>query len=588
MSNNIDDTIGDHNQINVSANFNESNSVNPNIGSVLRIMQLNIEGISKQKYEVLEKQLYDENIAAIQETDLIQEGPRSEISGFTMVASHHHAKFGIATYIKDDLLPFTKILHSTNTIHVGIKIHETTIINVYKPPSATFAPEVLPKFEKPSIVLGDFNSHHTLWGYPANDTDGLKVAVWMARDDYSLLYNATDPGTFHSRRWNQSYSPDLCFVSRDLDGQIMPATRRVLRGFPNSQHGPIIIQIGLQLPLTRANNKNKWNFSKAIWDILGQIVDKTIQRIPATPTNYDRFVGLLLSAAKKSIPRGRREAYIPGCSHDSQALYDAFNASGNVEIGKQLLHTLDENRKRIWEEKMNSVNFASSSRKAWSTLHRLCGRSHKSRNIFPVTPNDVASQLIKNSKGLVSNQQKKRVDKRYIRNFRNCQRSSNISSAFTTQEINNAIATLKSGKAPGFDHIFPDYLKHLGPKATNWLTHLFNCVKKTNSIFKSWKKAKVIAILKQNKPPEEATSYRPISLLSNCYKLFEKCLLARIKPIIDDFIPKEQAGFQQNRNCCDQVLALTNFIELGFEKCLKTGVVFVDLTAAYHTVRNRA
>lgn len=39
-----------------------------------------------------------------------------------------------------------------------------------------------------------------------------------------------------------------------------------------------------------------------------------------------------------------------------------------------------------------------------------------------------------------------------------------------------------------------------------------------------------------------------------------------------------------NRNCCDQVLALTNYIELGFERKLKTGVVFLDLSAAYDTV----
>ncbi|KAG4065990.1 hypothetical protein HA402_001237 [Bradysia odoriphaga] len=39
-----------------------------------------------------------------------------------------------------------------------------------------------------------------------------------------------------------------------------------------------------------------------------------------------------------------------------------------------------------------------------------------------------------------------------------------------------------------------------------------------------------------------------------------------------------------NRSCCDQVLALTSHIEYGFEKCLKTAVVFIDLSSAYDTV----
>lgn len=35
---------------------------------------------------------------------------------------------------------------------------------------------------------------------------------------------------------------------------------------------------------------------------------------------------------------------------------------------------------------------------------------------------------------------------------------------------------------------------------------------------------------------------------------------------------------------CDQVLDLTNYIELGFEMGQKTGVVFLDLSVAYDTV----
>jgi hypothetical protein len=99
-----------------------------------------------------------------------------------------------------------------------------------------------------------------------------------------------------------------------------------------------------------------------------------------------------------------------------------------------------------------------------------------------------------------------------------------------------------------------------------------------------FKKAKVIAILKPGKPANEASSYRPISLLSVCHKFLEKLIYNRISPIIEENLPIEQAGFRPNRNCCDQVLALTSYIESGFQKRLKTGVVFVDLTAAYDTV----
>jgi hypothetical protein len=46
-----------------------------------------------------------------------------------------------------------------------------------------------------------------------------------------------------------------------------------------------------------------------------------------------------------------------------------------------------------------------------------------------------------------------------------------------------------------------------------------------------------------------------------------------------------QAGFLKNRSCTEQVMALTSHIEAGFERKLKTGTIFIDLTAAYDTVR---
>jgi len=45
-----------------------------------------------------------------------------------------------------------------------------------------------------------------------------------------------------------------------------------------------------------------------------------------------------------------------------------------------------------------------------------------------------------------------------------------------------------------------------------------------------------------------------------------------------------QVGFRKGQSTCDQVAALTTFIENGFQQNLKTCAVFLDLTAAYDTV----
>lgn len=181
------DSITDFNLINDTANFNNSTILNPEIGDSLRILQLNIEGISAPKCEVLENVLYEKKIdvAALQETHLTQEGPRSAVRGNTMIGALHHKQFGIATYVKDDLLPSTQVLPTMtiNSSSVGIQINDITIVNVYKPPSVEFDQNVFPRFDKPSIVLGDFN--HTLWGYDDIDQDGTNLVNWMTREDFS-------------------------------------------------------------------------------------------------------------------------------------------------------------------------------------------------------------------------------------------------------------------------------------------------------------------------------------------------------------------------------------------------------------------
>jgi hypothetical protein len=57
-----------------------------------------------------------------------------------------------------------------------------------------------------------------------------------------------------------------------------------------------------------------------------------------------------------------------------------------------------------------------------------------------------------------------------------------------------------------------------------------------------WKVAQVIVILKPGKPPNELTSYRPISFLPILPKIFEPVLLKRLLEMVEDngFIPNHQ------------------------------------------------
>jgi hypothetical protein len=99
-----------------------------------------------------------------------------------------------------------------------------------------------------------------------------------------------------------------------------------------------------------------------------------------------------------------------------------------------------------------------------------------------------------------------------------------------------------------------------------------------------FKRAKVISIIKPEKDGTDRAHYRPILLLSVVYKQLQRLILQRIQALIEDVTPINQAGFRQHRSCNEHVMALTTHIVAGFQYQLKTGSVFVDLTATYDTV----
>ena len=107
-----------------------------------------------------------------------------------------------------------------------------------------------------------------------------------------------------------------------------------------------------------------------------------------------------------------------------------------------------------------------------------------------------------------------------------------------------------------------------------------------NKIPTIWRQSKIIAILKTGKDSSIPKNYRPISLLCHTYKLYERMILNRIAPAIEQHLIKEHAGFRSGKSCTSQLLNLAQHIEDGYEEGMITGTAFVDLSAAYDTVNH--
>lgn len=156
----------------------------------------------------------------------------------------------------------------------------------------------------------------------------------------------------------------------------------------------------------------------------------------------------------------------------------------------------------------------------------------------------------------------------------------------TPKEISSEINRLSKKKTPGYDLITGEVLRNLPRKAIIKLTTFVNATFRLKHVPDVWKFAEVIMIPKPGKPAHEVASYRPISLLPIMSKLFEKLLIKRIKPILEDrnLIPDYQFGFREKHSTIDQVHRITNIIEKTLEEKKVCSTVFLDVAQAFDKV----
>ena len=151
-----------------------------------------------------------------------------------------------------------------------------------------------------------------------------ELGVLPTSNNLGQLYDPKETASFFSHRWNVGNNLDLVFASF---GQVsLLPDRRVLGKFPRSQHRPsLITPPKLEVP-AHSHPVKRWNFRKADWKHFCLLTDKSVERLPPPDTSnieraYQDFCESLLSAAKRSNPRGRRKDYVPCWDNECETLY---------------------------------------------------------------------------------------------------------------------------------------------------------------------------------------------------------------------------------------------------------------------------
>ncbi|KAG9393641.1 hypothetical protein J8273_4944 [Carpediemonas membranifera] len=151
---------------------------------------------------------------------------------------------------------------------------------------------------------------------------------------------------------------------------------------------------------------------------------------------------------------------------------------------------------------------------------------------------------------------------------------------FSKEEVKAAISKIKRDTAPGPENTTGTMLRELNERGLKELTRFMNRVYREGKIPETWKYATVSAIHKTGKLRVKPESYRPISLTPLLYRVYGRLLKKRLEKATKRFIPREQAGFQPERDVVQQIQYIVQRHQEGGE----TTSVFLDIEKAYDTV----
>ena len=217
-----------------------------------------------------------------------------------LVAERPHNKHGSSVFVRDGLkVNNISVCEEDNVEFITVELPGVVVHSEYKPPAEQFLRSPLGNRNMPHIVIGDFNSHNTLWGYTSTDNDGEAVELWAESNNLSLIQNAMLPKSFNSAIWKKGYNPDLIFASSNISNM---CEKSVL----DTQHRPICVSINPVSVAQPTTFRRRFNLKKADWKGFSAGLNSNIEEVDAIPENYERFVEMLRMASTKHIPRGCR------------------------------------------------------------------------------------------------------------------------------------------------------------------------------------------------------------------------------------------------------------------------------------------
>ncbi|KAJ3639076.1 hypothetical protein Zmor_004373 [Zophobas morio] len=162
---------------------------------------------------------------------------------------------------------------------------------------------------------------------------------------------------------------------------------------------------------------------------------------------------------------------------------------------------------------------------------------------------------------------------------------------FTVEELKEALSKCKNKKAPGPDGIKIEIIKAVAEGNYHLLLDCINSLWQKGAFPTEWKIAKLVLIEKPMKPEMQNKEFRPICLLNNISKLYERLIKTRLENEIRENgdLSEQQYGFRCGKSTLDAIKYVMQRAEetnkVGYKNrgfCL---LVTLDISNAFNSAR---
>lgn len=561
------------------------------------------------------------DLICLQET-FLKPNKQLKFPGFTTLRKDRkELRGGILILIKENIKFHEINTNSENeyqSIQILLENSETiTIKNVYCSPTEDILKyqEIFENISNKTIIVGDFNAHHTIWGCHDTNRRGQTMENFINQNNLTFLNTGTP--TFYKNNTIPS-AIDLTISTNNIAQKINWYVHNSNLG---SDHHPIVITYN-EKPLYENSFVPKWKFTKANWEKFAELCRSNLTPITFAQTgdsNIDipNFQSQLIENAQKSIPKTKEPKKhkkplpywndnIKTALYNRNKAYNKMKRNPNQEntieykkLRSTAKKTITKESQEFWQNFCNTITSSSKLSSVWRMSRKMNGISERpsthslhtqdkqiikneekaelfAQTFAKVSSNDNFTTSFKDYKNKFESENKNLFNK--TTNIPN-----EINMELSPYEVESAIKNLKKGSSPGMDDISYELLQNLPYSTIRLLTKLINQSWTNGTMPPSWKHSIILPLLKNGKDPSQPSSYRPISLTSAICKLTERIITTRLQWYLESksLLSNSQTGFRRQLSTIDQIIKLQDDISKSLSNKNHTLGLFLDFERAF-------